>query len=651
MRILGWVLELLIVSAGIHMFLRFVRTTRGNRLIRGLFVTVLGGFVGLWGLSTFLGLEELQHLLQGATGFVIVALAIVFQSELRRAIAQLGERLFDGRLSETAGDDTVSKLARAARSKPQRPVGALNAFERETSLQTFLETGTEIDSDVRVRLVESLFHPGSALHDGAVIVRKDRIAAAGCFFPLTEEGDIDASLGTRHRAAMGITEETDAVVLVVSEETGSISLAREGNIQRYIPPDRLEEELRLVLERKGPQRTGRERRFLPKTLASLRRELGWLAGSTLLAAGILFVAHRDIRLSYDYTVRVTGISPSGRRPPRDGEILVVLPQEEMRLAAPRQDARFKIVTEGARSQLDEIGGTVRGVLEIGPADWNGGPLELAKVKWENKVLGVSYSWSDDPPPELQVERYDAREITLRPEMLVIDDERLDPRYRVERGGIRFEPDARVLVRGPKQKVAAIGVEAPLLIEPITLGERDRSDRRLRIRLDERAAREGFALDDPPEVVIPILPVRWEVDNVEKEIVLVSLDESRRMEVERWRLPVHAQTARFTIETSGLIPINADPGSPALLERFNTIRRFVEENLKVYVDVSELPPKGEGRSVPVRWTWRKEWRESLESLGLDRGTLGDREELNVRLESERVVLLEESTTASDESSGE
>jgi hypothetical protein len=190
-----------------------------------------------------------------------------------------------------------------------------------------------------------------------------------------------------------------------------------------------------------------------------------------------------------------------------------------------------------------------------------------------------------------------------------------------------------------------------LIEPITLGERDRSDRRLRIRLDERAAREGFALDDPPEVVIPILPVRWEVDNVEKEIVLVSLDESRRMEVERWRLPVHAQTARFTIETSGLIPINADPGSPALLERFNTIRRFVEENLKVYVDVSELPPKGEGRSVPVRWTWRKEWRESLESLGLDRGTLGDREELNVRLESERVVLLEESTAASDESSGE
>jgi diadenylate cyclase len=202
MRYLLWGLQILILAIGIHLFLRFVRTTRGNRLIRGLFLSVMVGVVGLWGFSRALHLEELEHLLRSSTGFIVVGFVVIFQSELRRGIAQLGEHSLLG-LVQPSSDGVVREAVQAARSLAAVRRGALIVFERETALNSVLETGTAIDAEVRGSLLESLFHPETPLHDGAVVVRKDRVAAAGCIPPLSEGVLPSATMGTRHRAGLG----------------------------------------------------------------------------------------------------------------------------------------------------------------------------------------------------------------------------------------------------------------------------------------------------------------------------------------------------------------------------------------------------------------------------------------------------------------
>ena len=640
MQLLAWTLQILILAAGIHLFLRFVRTTRGNRLIRGLFVSVMVGVVGLWGLATALGLEELEHLLQGSTGFIVVGFAIVFQSELRRGIAQLGEHSFVGRLMKTATPDTIRQVVQAARAMSARRDGALIAFERESNLHTVVETGTQVDADVQARVLESLFHPGGSLHDGAVVIRKDRVAAAGCFLPLSDDIRIDSSMGTRHRAALGLTEETDAVVLVVSEETGAISLAREGSLKKNIDKAHLEAQLRELLDAGGGDFGRREGGlFLPRWNA-LKRDIAWLPGSILLAWGILYVAHRDIQETRDFSIEVVDGALARRRTPKDGEILVRLGNEEDRLGR-LLTARHKVSITGTRSELQAFGGSLSGVLQVEDPEWAGGPLQLDQVQWAVPVDGVDVRWSSGRPPELVVVSYGTESRTLTLEDVVIDDTELNPRYEVRTDEIAFVPGPTIDLRGPEKGLRSLGETQPLELEPLRLAAEDTEAIQRRLVLASRLRENGFSIspETPVEVSVPIQAVSRPAGSITKEVVLVCLDANRAEELAQWTLPANAHTARFTIETSGLIPANADPGSPALVERFGTINKFVEENLRVYVDVAELPPRGEGRSAPIRWTWRRTWRESLDSLGIDEGTLGGGEELNVVLESERDILLE------------
>jgi diadenylate cyclase len=413
MRILPWLLQVLVLSAGIHLFLRFVRTTRGSRLIRGLYVAVLLGWVGLWGLSKPLGLEELQHILESATGFLVVIFAIVFQPELRRGIAQLGERSFGGALRGRAGPDTVGAVVRAAKSMATRRHGALIAFEKESSLATYVETGAHLDSEVSARLIETLFNPKGPLHDGAIVVRRNRVVAAGCFFPLPQEGEFDPSMGTRHRAALGLTEDTDAVVVVVSEETGTISIAQGGQIRSNITPDKLEDVLRDTLASSGAGAAGAQRPILPKTSSAWKADVVWMLASVLLACGMLYVAHQDIRTSRPFTVRINGVSPAITATPDDGTILVVLPEENHQLVAPDSDETIKIVVHGSLSQLAALGGGLSGIWEINDPDWEEGFLPLSEVEWTRPVLGLEYNWLDRAP-ELKIERYEWLQVTLLP---------------------------------------------------------------------------------------------------------------------------------------------------------------------------------------------------------------------------------------------
>ena len=203
-------------------------------------------------ISRWLNLHVISWVLEKSMTVLIVALPIVFQPELRRALEQIGRgRLFrkHGELDEYEVDEMVNSITSAAIVMGRRKIGALIVIEREIGLEERIETGVAIDGLISDSLLLNIFEKDTPLHDGAVIIRGNRIAAASCLLPLTEMRNLSQELGTRHRAALGISEQSDAVILVVSEETGTISLARNGTLQRYLTADDVKEFLKASITR------------------------------------------------------------------------------------------------------------------------------------------------------------------------------------------------------------------------------------------------------------------------------------------------------------------------------------------------------------------------------------------------------------------
>ena len=248
--------ELLLIGLVIWRVMRFLRGTRGARLIKGVALILATVYVVILMLPRDLGWERIQFLYGKFLLLVFVATVVAFQPELRRALIQIGQaRFFHGVRGEAeeAADALVDSSAYLSRNK----IGAVVAVERSVGLGGLLKAGTVIDAKLTSGLLNTIFFPGSALHDMGVIVRDGRIAAAGCQFPLAESEDVDASLGSRHRAALGLAQETDAAVIVVSEETGRISLACEG--QLYLGLD-LEGLRGILLSLLAPRRLWLDRR-------------------------------------------------------------------------------------------------------------------------------------------------------------------------------------------------------------------------------------------------------------------------------------------------------------------------------------------------------------------------------------------------------
>lgn len=638
--IFGWVLQILIFSLGIFFFLRFVRSTRGSRLIRGLVVSVMVGLLGLWSLAKVLDLEELRYILQNITGFLAVIFVILFQPELRRGIAQLGEHQLIGRYRRRLREDALGEVVKALAAMAARRCGALIAFEREAPLSAYIEGGVRVDSGVNRLLLESIFQPGGALHDGAVILRKDRIMSACSLFPLTKNPEFSRLRGTRHRAALGLSEETDAVTVAVSEETGAISICINGSMQHDVLPSRLGNILRKAVGVDEDEPAAKR----PGWAAALWRVLSedplWLGVSTVLACGIMYVAHQDLSSTRLFPVNLLQQPADSALANVDAALMVVLPDEDLKLVSPKPDKQFQVAVTGTRAQLDELGTSLGGVLDLSDVSAEGGFLSLSDVRWSNSVPGLRFEWNSDSPPTYSVESFIERNVDLSPELVVVDATRLDPRYEAKPQSITFGRNSITLV-GPTRVMGQIEAgELGLRLESIVLSEVDRNDRRDMLDLHASLRELDVSIKDSQRVAVtlPIVTVDYQVASFTKEVALVSLNPELAGELERWRLPPHAQTARFTVLSSGLLPVTTDPDAPGVVERRAAILRFVEENLWVFVDVSERQVAG--RSVPIRWHWRRDWRESLESLGLDRGTLGGRETLNVRLDSEPVALLDE-----------
>ncbi|WP_156946525.1 diadenylate cyclase CdaA [Desulfitibacter alkalitolerans] len=240
------ILDITVVSFVIYKAIMLIKGTRAVQLIKGLFVLIIAFFI-----SDLLQLTTVNWFLQQIQLLIVVALPIVFQPELRRALEQLGRgKIFSGSMTYLGVEDRsrlINELVRSVQALSKNKFGALIVIENETGLSDFIETGVNVDGAVSAELLVNIFVPNTPLHDGAVIVRGDRIAAAGCFLPLTDSPYLSKQLGTRHRAALGVTETSDCVVIVVSEETGTISVAHDGELTRYLEEKNLKEMLEDVL--------------------------------------------------------------------------------------------------------------------------------------------------------------------------------------------------------------------------------------------------------------------------------------------------------------------------------------------------------------------------------------------------------------------
>ena len=229
-------LDIFVVACAVYWLLMRIKGTRAAQMTLGLLILVL-----IWRLSDLLELATLGFLLDNFLSSGLLILIVIFQSDIRRALTRVGRGLFaSGRRQEAR---SIEEIVRACQALAQRRVGALVAIEREIEIGEFVEPGTTVDAELSRDLLIALFLPYSPLHDGAVVIRQDRIAAAGCILPLALRSDIPSTLGTRHRAAVGITEETDALVVVVSEETGKIALVTGGEIAEDLDGPHLREGL------------------------------------------------------------------------------------------------------------------------------------------------------------------------------------------------------------------------------------------------------------------------------------------------------------------------------------------------------------------------------------------------------------------------
>lgn len=219
------IIDILIVTFVFYRLLLLIKGTRAFQMLMGIVILFMAFVVSRW-----LELYTVEWLIQSFWSYIVLALIILFQAEIRKALAQMGQNPLTQRPTPIEESKNIEEIIRASVSLANKKIGTIIVIERNTELKDLIEMGIPLDSRITKELITSIFLPYSPIHDGAIIIKGDRIVAAGCFLPLTLSADISKSLGTRHRAAIGVTEETDAVAIVISEETGNISVSIGGNI-------------------------------------------------------------------------------------------------------------------------------------------------------------------------------------------------------------------------------------------------------------------------------------------------------------------------------------------------------------------------------------------------------------------------------------
>src|SRR3984893_10600708 len=243
-------IDILVLAVLIYELLKLIRGTRTVQMALG-----AGAFVALSSGCGWAHLETVNWLIRNLVGYLVFAVIVLFQADIRRALAHLGRAPFFRYLAKAeAAEESIEELVVAASMLSAQHTGAIIALERQIGLRNYVEGGIPLDAELTYDLLLSIFQPSSPLHDGAVIVQDDRVAAAACFLPLTVNPRLSKELGSRHRAAIGLTEENDSIAIAFSEQTGGISIVADGDIERGVSPDHLRARLRaLVLQRHAPR--------------------------------------------------------------------------------------------------------------------------------------------------------------------------------------------------------------------------------------------------------------------------------------------------------------------------------------------------------------------------------------------------------------
>jgi diadenylate cyclase len=244
------VLDIVIVSVLVYEVLKLIRGTGVVQMGLGTGLIVALFYGSRWG-----NLETVNWLIRNLIGYVVFAAIVLFQSDIRRALAHLGRGTFFQYFASKreSAEDSIEELVAAAGMLATQRIGAIIAIERQIGLRNYIEGGIPLDAKLTYDLLLSIFQPSSPLHDGAVIVQDDKVAAAACFLPLTVNPKLSKELGSRHRAAIGLTEENDSVAIVISEESGGIALVADGQIERRVTPEDLRSRLRSLVLQRAPK--------------------------------------------------------------------------------------------------------------------------------------------------------------------------------------------------------------------------------------------------------------------------------------------------------------------------------------------------------------------------------------------------------------
>ncbi|MEL6906864.1 MAG: diadenylate cyclase, partial [Planctomycetota bacterium] len=494
-------LQIVILSVGAHIVLSFLRTTRGTGMVRGVLIVLIVVFGLLLGLARSFALAELSFIVDALTGFVVVILAIVFQPELRRGIISLGDNPLLRTVIGAGGKDVVDEVAAACVTMAKRNQGALIAFERRVALDAWTQKAVRVDSRVNRHLLDNLFFPGSPLHDGAVIIREGRVAAAQAILPLSEKENLARSIGTRHRAALGLSEETDAVVVAVSEETGLITVCQDGQMERRVLKDELADDLRARLGREGASRRTPKGAAGPRTtLKPLLRGLGQKLFALVLGIGIFLLAHRSVQDTRTFTLRVAAEPQSlERSAPTGGTLSILLPSDDLHVAAPALGARVSLRVTAAQVELDALGAELGAFVRVDET-WIGSERELRVddlvVGGERASKNLEIEWTDGRPPRLIVERYAEAEVVPAVASFAIaapENEGaalLPPRgLEIDAGSLEFDPPV-ARVRGPADQIAALGgPTARLPFAPVDLSRRSGPSFTMALSLSQEDGRD------------------------------------------------------------------------------------------------------------------------------------------------------------------
>ncbi len=585
--------QVLILVGGIYLVLSLLRISRGSGLVRGLGVALLIVGVGLYSLARAWSLHELEQILDAIFGVVILMLVVIFQPELRRGILRLGEH---GLLSRFLGSETkepIEDIAKSVARMARRKQGALIVIERQTTLDAFIDKGVPLDAEVGPLLLESIFQDKGPLHDGAVIIRGDRIVAAGSILPLSEGEGLSKTTGTRHRAALGLAEETDAVTVVVSEETGGISVAHEGSMLSRISSNALGDVLR---ERLGIQRNSSTER---QPLGSLLRSfftVHWAQKLISIGLGLaLFLAaHEKVTETAEFSLEVRTAEPDqALGVPITNQLWIRPPASrtaegaELRIVSPNEGQKLNITVRGPRIQIQELGNGIGGILELTTEAATDRGLKASEFLWgAGRVIeGLEVSWNG-PEPSLAFKSYGRQVMTPQPAHVSLTRGGLGKHLNYAED-VRFRPN-QFQLRGPMDLFAkreATG-EDWLKFAPVPVGFSNGGTWSGPLSLSQSLLDEGFEIQETLFVEVDLTPHLDEGGEITKDLALVTFDPAQTPPLQRFQKP--DRKVRLKIEIRHLLD-NPTEEEKTSLSIF--LRDYVDKHTFVYVNVDQERAEG------------------------------------------------------------